>query len=77
MVTVTTGRGFEFSSPVQIPRPFQNPGPTVARAYDMMPDGRRLIGIVASGQGQAGALSQINVVLNWFEELKPQVPLTK
>ena len=73
-VTVTMGRGFEFSSPVQVPRPFQNPGPTVARAYDMMPDGRRLIGTVAPGPGEAGASSQINVVLNWFEELKEQVP---
>jgi len=44
-----------------------------------MPDGRRLIGLVAPGQGQVSTLTltQINVVLNWFEELKQQVPLTK
>jgi Tol biopolymer transport system component len=73
VVTVTTARGFEFSSPVQIPKPFQNPGPTAGRVYDMMPDGR-LIGIVPSGSGQLSSFNQINVVLNWFEELKQQVP---
>jgi hypothetical protein len=42
-----------------------------------MPNGQRLIGIIPSGQGQAGVSAQIQVVLNWFEELKRQVPLTK
>ena len=73
-VTVTTGRGVEFSSPVQIPGPFQTPGPTAARGYDIMPDGQRLIGIVSSGQGQAGLAAQIQVVLNWFDEVKARVP---
>ena len=76
-VTIKTGRGFDFSSAASIPRPFENFGPTVARVYDMMPDGQRLIGIVTSGQRQGDALTQINVVLNWFEELKQQVPLKK
>jgi serine/threonine protein kinase/Tol biopolymer transport system component len=74
VVTVTTARGFEFSSPVQMPRRFQLSGPSSARAYDIMPDGQRLLGIVPSGQGQAGVSAQIQVVLNWFEELKRQVP---
>ncbi len=76
-VTIKTGRGFDFSSAASIPRPFENFGPTVARVYDVMPDGQRLIGIVASGQRQGDALTQINVVLNWFDELKQQVPLAK
>jgi Tol biopolymer transport system component len=77
VVTVTTARGFEFSSPVQIPGPFQLSGPSAARAYDIMPNGQRLIGIIPSGQGQAGVSAQIQVVLNWFEELKQHVPLNK
>jgi Tol biopolymer transport system component len=77
VVTVTTPRGFEFSSPVQMPRPFQISGPSVARAYDVMPNGQQLIGVVPSGQGQVGVSAQIQVVLNWFEELKRQAPLTK
>ena len=38
---------------------------------------QRLIGIVSSGQRQGDALTQINVVLNWHEELKQLVPLEK
>jgi hypothetical protein len=76
-VTVKTGRGFDFSSAASIPRPFENFGPTVPRVYDMMPDGQRLIGIVSSGQRQGDALTQINVVLTWHEELKQLVPLEK
>jgi Tol biopolymer transport system component len=74
VVTVTTTKGFEFGSPVLSPRPFQNPGPTAARAYDIMPNGQQLIGIVPSGQALTGMSPQIQVVLNWFEELKRRVP---
>ena len=75
VVTITTARGFEFSSPVQIPRPFQFSGPSAARTYDIMPNGQQFIGVVSSGQGQAGVSAQIQVVLNWFEELKRLAPL--
>jgi Tol biopolymer transport system component len=77
MVPVTTGRGFEFGSALAIPTPFVNPGPTVPRVYDGMPDGGRLLGLVAAEPGQSGQLNQIHVVLNWFEELKQKVPPTK
>ncbi len=76
-VTVTTARGFDFSSPAQLPGPLQLAGPSAATAYDIMPDGKQLIGLVPAGQGQAGMSAQIQVVLNWFEELKRQAPLTK
>lgn len=77
MVNITTARGLEFSSAIQMPRPFQFSGPSSGRAYDIMPNGKQLLGIVPSGQGQAGVSAQIQVVLNWFEELKRQAPLTK
>jgi len=58
-------------------------GPSVVRNYDIAPDGRT-INVVAAGQasGQiassgAPAPSQIQVVLNWFEELKAKVPAGK
>jgi len=38
--------------------------------YDISPDGQRFLMIKEAGAGQA----QINVVLNWFEELKRLVP---
>ena len=44
----------------------------MSTAYDVSPDGQRFLMIKASEQGQAP--SQINVVLNWFEELKRRVP---
>jgi eukaryotic-like serine/threonine-protein kinase len=74
VVTIMLGRGFDFSSPVQMPIPFHSFGPTAARAYDIMPNGQRLIVIVPSGQGQASVPTQIQVVLNWHEELKRLVP---
>lgn len=45
------------------------------RNHDVGPDGR-LVGIVAGGEGGStpAAAQQINVVLNWFEELKQRVP---
>ncbi len=39
--------------------------------YDVHPDGERFIMIK---QGIEGSRPQINVVLNWFEELKERVP---
>jgi eukaryotic-like serine/threonine-protein kinase len=77
VVTVTTGAGFEFSNKVQLPRPFQSQGPTAPRAFDSTPDGKRLIGIAPSGQGPAGASTQIEVVLDWFEEVKRQTSVGK
>ena len=45
----------------------------LASNYDVTPDGQRFVMIQASGQQQE-APTQINVVLNWFEELKQWVP---
>jgi hypothetical protein len=40
--------------------------------YDVSRDGQRLLMVKAAEQEQAA--TQINVVLNWFEELKRRVP---
>ncbi len=40
--------------------------------YDISPDGQRFVMVKASGN--ENPLTQINVVLNWFEELKRLVP---
>ena len=42
-------------------------------AYDVAPDGQRFLMIKVGGE-QEEAATQINVVLNWFEELKRRVP---
>jgi hypothetical protein len=44
--------------------------------YDVSPDGQSFLMLKPSEQAQA-APTQINVVLNWFEELKQKVPAGK
>ena len=52
------------------------PTPGTLPNYDVSPDGQRFLMIKPSEQGQV-APTQINVVLNWFEELKQKVPKGK
>jgi serine/threonine-protein kinase len=78
-VSVTTRPSFSFGNPVITPRVFIERGPTVERTYDVMPDGR-FLAVVAAGQNSttgAPSAPQIQVVLNWFEELKTRVPAGK
>jgi eukaryotic-like serine/threonine-protein kinase len=74
VVTVTsqsTQRNFTFSNPMSLPlRDMQFSRPEVERNWDIMPDGKRLVGLSSI----IGARGQINVVLNWSEELKRLVP---
>jgi eukaryotic-like serine/threonine-protein kinase len=44
------------------------------REYDITPDGKRFIGVLPVGQPGSAGTPQINVVVNWFEELKARVP---
>jgi dipeptidyl aminopeptidase/acylaminoacyl peptidase len=71
-VQVTTGSSFKFGPPERLAGPFQALGPTAARSFDMAPDGR-VVGIVISANSGA-APKDIEVVLNWLEELKQRVP---
>ena len=41
--------------------------------YDISPDGQRFLMIREAGAGQG----QINVIQNWFEELKRLVPVNR
>jgi Tol biopolymer transport system component len=47
------------------------------RDYDISPDGERLLMVFPADRPDSGepARSQINIVLNWFEELKERVPV--
>jgi eukaryotic-like serine/threonine-protein kinase len=72
-VDIATQPGFTAGKPRMLfegqyePTAFTNPN------YDVSRDGQRFLMIKSSGQAQA-APTQINVVLNWFEELKQKVP---
>ncbi|MBZ5607321.1 MAG: protein kinase [Acidobacteriia bacterium] len=68
-VSITTAAGFTFSTPTPVQRGGLNGTPTGPRNYDILPDGR-FLGVVMAGQAQGGAATQIQVVLNWFEDVK-------
>lgn len=63
--------GFTFGKPASVQRAFsENMAPVYERNYDMTRDGR-FIGLAAPGQSQSIVpTGQINVVLNWDQELK-------
>jgi hypothetical protein len=75
-VSVATRPTFTFGNPVPVLRPFTAGRPGSERNYDITRDGKRFLGVVAAGQTGSGAPAapQIQVVLNWFEELKARVP---
>jgi serine/threonine-protein kinase len=50
------------------------PGPSYVRPVDMMPDGH-FLGLIRDDEGRPRTLApQIQIVLNWIEELKARVP---
>ena len=52
------------------------PAPVTFSNYDVSPDGQRFL-MLKPNQSAEAAPTQINVVLNWFEELKQKVPTGK
>jgi hypothetical protein len=49
---------------------------TDPRVWDISRDGKKLIGVADADSGATpSGTPQIQVVLNWFEELKQRVPL--
>jgi Tol biopolymer transport system component len=75
---VTTRPTFTFGNPVPVLlRVFVERNASFERNYDITLDGKRFLGVVLAGQSStsgAPAAPQIQVVLNWFEELKARVP---
>ena len=76
VVRVATKPSFSVGDPIQLPTLGVEAGAGFSRNYDVTPDGTRLIRVIDAGQTQSGtpAAPQIQVVLNWFEELKARVP---
>jgi serine/threonine-protein kinase len=70
-VPVEPGAGFNFGNAVRVidVRPYTLAG--AVRDYDVSPDGQRFLLLKDSEQQDR---VQINVVINWFEELKRLVP---
>jgi serine/threonine protein kinase/Tol biopolymer transport system component len=72
-VDIATQPGFAAGKPRMLFEGPYVPTPVTYPNYDVSPDGQRFLMLKRSEQAQA-APTQINVVLNWFEELKRRVP---
>jgi Tol biopolymer transport system component/predicted Ser/Thr protein kinase len=75
-VDITTQPGFAAGTPKLLFEGRYATGPFPIANYDVSPDGQRFLMLKAAEQAEA-APTQINVVLNWFEELKQKVPVGK
>ena len=77
-IPVTTVPRFSFGKPKAVERAGRIEGPALNRRnHDLLPDGRRFVGVVQSGDRTnvaAVSSTRINIVLNWFEDLKQRVP---
>ena len=71
-VEITTQPGFSAGKPRMLFEGAYMPAPGGNANFDVSPDGERFLMVKTSGQEQTP--TQINVVLNWFEELKRKVP---
>jgi serine/threonine-protein kinase len=74
VVPVQTSPSFSVGAVTPVQRPFINAPPTAERTYDTMTDGRILGMQVNVGPDGKPIAPQIQVVINWFEELKQRVP---
>ncbi len=45
--------------------------------FDLHPDGKRFAVLKAPGTERDAAMNKVNIVLNWFEEVKQKVPMGK
>ena len=71
---IDTRSSFSAGKPKSLFQGLYQPTPIFEANYDVAPDGRFLM-IKPGGEEQAP--TQVNVVLNWFEELKRLVPVSK
>jgi len=74
VVPIRTEPRFEFGAAVVLASTPLNDGPAVRRRFDVMPDGSGFLGLVEGVDGSASSRT-INIVTNWFEELKQKVPV--
>jgi serine/threonine-protein kinase len=75
-MSISTQPSVSFGSPVRAPKSgFATAAPGIIRTFDILPDGKRFIGVLPAAQVQNGIQNAlpIQVVLNWFEDLKQRV----
>jgi len=78
-IDITTDAAFAFGNEQALGMGgFFIPTDLPTRPYDITPDGQRFLMVFPADQADSVAESadeQINIVLNWFEELKERVPV--
>ncbi len=72
-VTVETKPTFVFGNAVSVPRSFPTASPSTPRTFDIAPNGN-VVGVIVPAPNPAPAQRTIQVVLNWFDELKASMP---
>jgi hypothetical protein len=75
-VDISTEPNFKAGKPKVLFERRYEPTPATGPNYDVSPDGQRFLMLKPSEQ-ETAAPTQINVVLNWSEELKRRVPTEK
>jgi eukaryotic-like serine/threonine-protein kinase len=75
-VDIATQPSFSAGKPKVLFEGHYQPTPLTFPNYDVSPDGQRFLMLKPVEAGE-GAPTQIDVVLNWFEELKRRVPAGK
>jgi hypothetical protein len=71
-VAVMRGAAFASGQPTTLNRPFVNNAGSADRPYDITRDGKRFLS-VTDLSAQPGQGDSINVVVNWFAELRAKV----
>jgi eukaryotic-like serine/threonine-protein kinase len=75
-VVIATQPSFAAGKPQVLFEGRYEPSPATSPNYDVSPDGQRFL-MLKPAEASEAAPTQINVVLNWFKELKRQVPTGK
>ena len=71
VVGVQTSPGFRAGTPKLL---FETSGSHDLVAYDVSPDGNRFLVLKPEG-AEAGQSDQVNIVVNWFRELRRRAPV--
>ena len=74
-VDIQTSPAFTVSQPIELDMPGIMASGAAMRQFDLMPDGKRFLVVIPEGGTDSTAPAlQINVVLNWLDELKAKAP---
>ena len=73
-VPVSTSPAFTLGEPVTLSRLFTNAAPDAPRTYDTLPQDR-FLGLMGASRVDSATPSQVQFILNWFEELRAKLPV--